>query len=179
MIENLALAEAARASVHAPAADPREPMHRLRVHTLHPGQLAIADRGDRMETLLGSCVAVIMTDPRRTVGSMCHIVHASHPVDRRQESCAFGPLALAAMEALLLSRGIRPALCQAYVYGGGNMFPQDYPGGGVGVRNAEWVLDALAGRGVQVLLQDLGGQVYRRLSWIVGPEEPQVTSVLV
>jgi chemotaxis protein CheD len=145
-------------------------MPNVRVHTLHPGQLAIADRGERMETLLGSCVAV---------GAMCHIVHASNPVHRRQESCAFGPLALAAMEALLLSRGIRPALCQAYVYGGGNMFPRNYPSGGVGDRNAEWVLDALAGRGVQVLLQDLGGLVYRRLAWTVGPDEPQVTSVMV
>lgn len=179
MIENLALAEAARAPVRAPAPHQLLQTPHMRVHTLHPGQLAIADRGDRMETLLGSCVAVIMTDPRRSVGSMCHIVHASHPVHRREESCAFGPLALAAMEALLLSRGIRPSLCQAYVYGGGNMFPQNYPSGGVGERNAEWVLDALAGRGVQVLLQDLGGQVYRRLSWVVGPEEPQVTSVMV
>lgn len=179
MNDHLALAEAARAPVRAPAPHLRVQMPNMRVHTLHPGQLAIADRGERMETLLGSCVAVIMTDPRRSVGAMCHIVHASNPVHRRQESCAFGPLALAAMEALLLSRGIRPALCQAYVYGGGNMFPQNYPSGGVGDRNAEWVLDALAGRGVRVLLQDLGGLVYRRLAWTVGPEEPQVTSVMV
>lgn len=175
----LALADAARAPVRAPSPQQLAQKPHTRVHTIHPGQLAIAERGDRMETLLGSCVAVIMTDARRTIGSMCHIVHATNPVSRHQESCAFGPLALSAMEALLLSRGLRPALCQAYVYGGGNMFPKNYPGGGVGERNAQWVLDALAGRGVQVLLQDLGGQVYRRLAWIVGPDEPQVTSVLV
>jgi chemotaxis protein CheD len=172
VIEHLERAAAACAPVRAPAPH-------LRVHTLHPGQLAIAERGERLETLLGSCVAVIMTDARRSLGSMCHIVHASTPVHAHQETCAFGPLALAAMEALLLSRGIRPKLCQAYVYGGGNMFPQHYPSGGVGDRNAEWVLAALVGRGVEVLVQDIGGQVYRRLSWTVGTEEPQVTSVLV
>ena len=83
------------------------------------------------------------------------------------------------MDALLLSRGITPSMCQAYVYGGGNMFPQLYPRGSVGDSNAGWVMDALAARGVKVLLQDLGGTVYRRLAWTVGPQEPQVTSVLV
>ena len=46
------------------------------VHTLHPGDLAFATRGERLDTLLGSCVAIVLTDPRRTVGVMCHIVHA-------------------------------------------------------------------------------------------------------
>jgi chemotaxis protein CheD len=170
--KHLARAVASRAPVRAPAPH-------LRVHTLHPGQLAFAERGEQLETLLGSCVAVILTDARRTFGAMCHIVHASTPVNQTQDSCAYGPLALASMDALLLSRGISPSMCQAYVYGGGNMFPQHYPRGSVGDNNAGWVLDALAGRKVQVLLQDLGGEVYRRLSWTVGPEEPQVTSVLV
>lgn len=172
MRKHLARATAARAPVRAPAPD-------VRVHTLHPGQLAFAERGERLETLLGSCVAVILTDARRTFGAMCHIVHAGTPVHANQDNCAYGPLALAAMDALLLSRGITPSLCQAYVYGGGNMFPQHYPGGGVGDSNAGWVMDALAARGVKVLLQDLGGTVYRRLAWTVGTHEPQVTSVLV
>lgn len=172
MRKHLARAVAARAPVRAPAPD-------VRVHTLHPGQLAFAERGERMETLLGSCVAVILTDARRTFGTMCHIVHARTPVHPHQDSCAYGPLALAAMDALLLSRGITPSMCQAYVYGGGNMFPQHYPRGGVGDSNAGWVLDALAARRMKVLLKDLGGEVYRRLAWTVGPEEPQVTSVLV
>ena len=43
---------------------------------LAPGDVAIGTRGDRFETLLGSCVAIVLTDPRRTVGAMCHIVHA-------------------------------------------------------------------------------------------------------
>jgi chemotaxis protein CheD len=170
--QRLARAAAARAPVRTPAPH-------LRVHTLHPGQLAFAERGERLETLLGSCVAVILTDARRSFGAMCHIVHAGAPVHREQESCAYGPLALDAMDALLLSRGITSAMCVAYVYGGGNMFPRLYAGGGVGDTNAGWVLDALAARGVRVWLQDLGGDVYRRLSWTVGPEEPQVASVLV
>lgn len=172
MKRRLARAAAARAPVRMHTPD-------LRVHTLHPGQVAFAERGERLDTLLGSCVAVILTDARRSFGAMCHIVHSGTPVHRHQESCAYGPLALDAMDAMLLSRGITPALCLAYVYGGGNMFPQLYQSGGVGQTNAGWVLDALAERGVRVVLQDLGGEVYRRITWTVGNEEPQATSVLV
>ncbi|MCU0686006.1 MAG: hypothetical protein MUF34_27800, partial [Polyangiaceae bacterium] len=50
------------------------------VHTLMPGDVACADRGERMETLLGSCIAIVLTDRRNTVGAMCHIVHCN-PAD--------------------------------------------------------------------------------------------------
>lgn len=149
------------------------------VHTLHPGQVAFAVRGEKLETLLGSCVAVILTDERHSFGAMCHIVHAKAPVRLAQESCAYGPLALEVLDAMLLARGITPAMCVAHVYGGGNMFPQLYEQGGVGQLNVEWVLDALPARGVQVQLHDLGGKVYRRVQWTVGDDQPQITSTPV
>jgi chemotaxis protein CheD len=33
------------------------------VTTLHPGDVVLGLRGDRLQTLLGSCVAVVLTDP--------------------------------------------------------------------------------------------------------------------
>ncbi len=146
------------------------------VHTLHPGDLACGTRGDRFVTLLGSCVAVVLTDPRRTVGAMCHIVHST-PNDSADRDSTWGDVALDLMYGQLRERGIEPRLCDAFVYGGGNMFPGLVPGGRhVGSANARWVLDALAMDGIPVLHQDLGGPSYRRLSWTVGPELPQVTA---
>jgi chemotaxis protein CheD len=149
------------------------------LHTLHPGDLACGRRGDRFFTLLGSCVAVVLTDPRRTVGAMCHIVH-SPAHDGVQRDSAWGDVALDMLYAELRQRGIEPRLCEAYVYGGGNMFPGLFPGGGhVGSSNAEFALETLARDGVRVLAQDLGGNTYRRLSWTVGPDAPHVTAVTV
>lgn len=149
------------------------------VHALHPGDVACGNRGDRMETLLGSCVAVILTDPRRTVAAMCHIVHSGRPAASVRRGSAHGPVALQAMDRLLVARGIQPQLCEAYVYGGGNMFPDLYRGPHVGDANADWVLNALADRGVRVLHDDLGGRCYRRVRWTVGDDEPQVRCVPV
>ena len=146
--------------------------------TLHPGDVRCAGSGVRMETLLGSCVAVVLTDPRRTVGAMCHIVHSGRAGSSGgAPAAAQAETALQTMYALLRERAIQPGLCEAYVYGGGNMFPGLFPQRHVGLNNIEWVLNALAEDGLRVLHQYVGGNRYRRLSWTVGPEQPQVVAV--
>ena len=154
-------------------------MNRGVTHTLHPGDIVCAQGGERLETLLGSCVAIVLTDPRRTLGAMCHIVHSHPALTGASESGACAEVALSRMYALLRARGIDPLRCEAYVYGGGNMFPELFTQAHVGERNADWALDALARDGVPVLQHDLGGRRYRRLSWTVGPEAPRVTAVAI
>lgn len=147
------------------------------VHTLHPGDVVCADRGDRLETLLGSCVSIVMTDPRRTLGVMCHIVHSQPAGAGRESSGAHAGVALRLMYAKLRARGINPSLCEAWIFGGGNMFPQQFTQRHVGVANAEWALQALQRDGVRLLGHDLGGAAYRRLKWTVGPDAPRVEAV--
>ena len=149
------------------------------VQVLQPGDVALAERGERLETLLGSCVAIVLTDPRRTLGAMCHIVYSKPATSGAIASAAYADVALERMYTLLRSRGIEPRLCEAYVYGGGNMFPALFAQGHVGEDNAQWALEALAHDGVPVLFHDLGGNTYRRLSWVVGPDMPQVAAVAI
>ncbi|HMS81406.1 MAG TPA: chemotaxis protein CheD [Burkholderiaceae bacterium] len=162
---------------------------------LHPGDVACADAGERLETLLGSCVAVILTDPRRTVGAMCHIVHADDapraapragargragPRTRDRRSAHHAEPAIDAMFAQLRARAIEPRLCDAYVFGGGNMFPGLMRGPAqVGDRNVDAVLRRLGAEGVRIVRHDVGGAAYRRLGWTVGPDEPEVVAVPV
>ena len=145
---------------------------------LLPGDVALGTEGDELKTLLGSCVSVILTDPRRTIGAMCHIVHVGKPNAANIHNTAYGVPAMADMFARLQKSGINPAMCQAYVYGGGNMFPDLFEGTHVGANNARWVLDFLQSRRIEVLDYSLGGNGYRKLSWTVGKQEPVVDMVL-
>ena len=146
-------------------------------YILNPGDVVCGTRGDRMETLLGSCVAIVLTDPRRTVGTMCHIVHTGQGGRQEATSGAFGEVAFGMMFKQLRARGIDPLQCEAYVYGGGNMFPNQFAHSHIGERNANWVLSELAHCGIRVLCHDLCGCTYRRLSWTVGKGVPHVVAV--
>jgi len=145
---------------------------------LHPGDVACADRGDTLETLLGSCVAVILTDRYRTVGVMCHIVHTRGD---QQHSTSTQSVhgAIDRMYELLIDRRLNPRLCDAFVYGGGNMFPDVIDHAHVGERNARAVLDRLEKDRIDVLCEDCGGTAYRRLRWTVGNDLPSVVATVV
>lgn len=144
-------------------------------HTeLMPGDLVLGRTGDVMRTLLGSCVAVILTDPRRTVGAMCHIVHVGRPSHTQRHNTAYGVVAMQEMFRRLTSVGITARLCQAFVYGGGNMFPGQVAGGGVGSRNAQWVMRYLQEHDIQILDDSIEGDGCRKVSWVVGADYPRV-----
>ena len=144
------------------------------ITTLHPGDIAVGERGDRFETLLGSCVSIILSDPRRTIGAMCHFVHARTPVAGPSDDTAHAQAAFDAMVARLAERGLAARLCDAYVIGGGNMFPQLDPDAAIGDDNVDRALALLASSGIRVIAQDVGGDFYRRVRWSVGPDAPEV-----
>ena len=143
-------------------------------YELMPGDVALAHHGERLKTLLGSCVAVILTDPRRTVGAMCHIVHSSRPNSANLHNTAYGSCAMDDMFHRLRRVGLTPSRCQAYAYGGGNMFPQMMTTDNVGLRNARWVTDFLAAHNIQLVEHSLGGAHYRKVAWTVGTLEPEL-----
>lgn len=144
---------------------------------LMPGHVVLGLAGDQFKTLLGSCVSVILTDPRRTVGTMCHIVHVGKPNAANVHNSAYGEVAMQDMFDRLISVAIPPARCHAYVYGGGNMFPQMFSTTHVGINNANWVLDYLHDCGIAVIDESLGGNGYRKVAWTVGREMPVVETV--
>ena len=144
---------------------------------LMPGDVALGQAGDQLKTLLGSCVSVILTDPRRTVGAMCHIVHVGVPNAANRHNTAYGVAAMHEMFTKLRAVGINPRMCEAYVYGGGNMFPHLFREKHVGASNVDWALHYLETHDVPVLDHCLGGNGYRKVSWTVGRQEPVVETV--
>lgn len=147
------------------------------VYDLLPGDVALGQAGDLFKTLLGSCVAVILTDPRRTVAAMCHIVHVGQPNAANQHNTAYGVAAMDDMFRRLHAVGVTPRFCQAYVFGGGNMFPNLITSNPIGGSNVSWVQHQLEHHQITVVNQCLGGNGYRKVSWTVGPTEPLVEVV--
>lgn len=72
-----------------------------------------------------------------------------------------------------------PRMCEAFVYGGGNMFPNMVTEPHVGDLNAHSVIDRLTRDGVRIVATDLGGRAYRRLRWTIGCDLPRVVATSV
>jgi len=142
---------------------------------LHPGDVALAERGEVLETLLGSCIALMLTDPRQTVGVMCHIVNAALPPPRHRPGqigldARFGEPAFEAMALRLRVRGLDIQQCQAWLAGGGAP--------NVGESNVHWAHERLSRAGIELLGSDTGGHAARRVHWRVG-EVPEVSVVSI
>ena len=158
----------------APAAHSDTPSGSGGYLELLPGELAVGALGDQFRTLLGSCIAVILTDPRRTVGAMCHIVHVGSPSQGEPDNTAYAQPAMDELFARLRRMGINPEMCQAFIYGGGNMFPELFRNQHVGASNADWVREFLHQHGIVVLDEQIGGNGYRKVAWTVGAHMPIV-----
>jgi chemotaxis protein CheD len=144
---------------------------------LMPGEYVFAQGQARVQTLLGSCVALVFWHPVKLIGGMSHIVLPSRPsrdkLDPRYAD-EFLQILIAEMEA----RNTRPQQYLARVYGAANMFRNlkatcaDTVLKGealcdscinVSCRNRVAILAEARYYGLNVVETDLGGSGYRQV----------------
>jgi chemotaxis protein CheD len=126
---------------------------------------AVARDGDTVIATvgLGSCVAIALYDPATRVGGLAHVLLPSESMARDRSNrakfpSAAVPLLLAEMKGLGCNGGIGGRLV-----GGASMFASLLPTGGVNIgdRNVAASRAALAGAGVPLLGEDVGGDYGR------------------
>ncbi len=91
---------------------------------LKPGEFYFGSSGERIKTLLGSCVAITFWNAHKRVGGMCHYLLPDNP--SRANRIPDGRYADQSMELFLadLKRtATRPENYEVKIFGGGNMFP--------------------------------------------------------
>jgi len=137
---------------------------------LYPGML-FAEQGEHeVSTVLGSCVAVCLWDPRRRVGGMNHFLL---PLWNGEglASPRYGNVAIGKLVERLRELGCQPRALQAKVFGGGTVSPSGAGLWNIGERNAIVALDLLAEAGIPVVGRDLGGSQSRRIRFLTSTGE--------
>ncbi len=135
---------------------------RTEVH-LNPGHVVFLGEGQRIHTLLGSCVTVTVWHPGSGQGGMCHAVL---PERVGHSSLEPGCFADEALEALLsaASRRVPLARLEYKLFGGGRMLAEEGSEDmSVGTRNVQSMRRALAALGVVPEAEHCGGRGWRRL----------------
>ncbi len=128
------------------------------------GEYYVTDKPDEvLTTVLGSCVAVCMRNPRTGFGGMNHFLLPSDgAANRNGFSLRYGTYSIERLINALLSRGGDREILEVKVFGGANVLKGMVQ---IGSRNAEFVQDYLKKEGLIVSAHHLGGEIARRIRY--------------
>lgn len=138
---------------------------------LAPGEFHFGGNGARIQTLLGSCVAITLWHPVRRCGGMCHfLLPGRNGAGREALDGRYGDEAVRLFLRETGRLNTAPGEYQVKIFGGGNMF-YDLAGSGavaVGQRNIEAARTLLRVAGFTVQDEDVGGNGYRKIIFDLG-----------
>ena len=128
------------------------------------GEYYVTDKPDEvLTTVLGSCIAVCMRNPRTGFGGMNHFLLPSDGGPTRNGfSLRYGTYSIERLINALLSRGGDREILEVKVFGGANVLKGMVQ---IGSRNAEFVEDYLKQEGLTVSARHLGGEIARRIRY--------------
>jgi chemotaxis protein CheD len=130
---------------------------------LHPGQLFASAGAATVTTVLGSCVAACLFDPKTRLGGMNHYL-MPHWAGDGESSLRFGTVAMSALLERLLALGARREELRAKVFGGASVLGgASAKPGHLGEQNVDRALAFLRDAGVDLIARDTGGQHGRKL----------------
>jgi chemotaxis receptor (MCP) glutamine deamidase CheD len=128
--------------------DPHEPRKNVGI-----GEVAASNRPLRLETVLGSCVAVCLFDPVARVGGMNHILV---PSSSSNYSARCGVHAMELLINALMKHGADRRRIVAKAFGAGNVLPIARTPS-VGELNAKFVREFLHTEKISLLAERMGG----------------------
>ena len=137
-------------------------LHALPTTYVHPGQIHATSEGT-LTTILGSCVAVCLHDPKHRIGGLNHFL-LPHGSTTGENTGRYAPSAIALLVEAMLARGASAQRLVAHVVGGASVLAAfgDHAEH-LGRKNAVAARDALAGYRIPIVGTDVGGTCGRKL----------------
>lgn len=145
---------------------------------LHPGEYFFSSNGERIGTLLGSCIAICLWHPILHIGGMCHFVLPSQHKKTAKLNGRYADEAMAMFRASVLEHNTDFKQYQASIYGGANvvtsLVKEDEDT--IGERNAAVAMELLMADRVSIGIVDVGESWPRRISFDVSSGEVAVNA---
>jgi chemotaxis protein CheD len=129
-----------------------------------PGEYYVTGRDMLLVTVLGSCVAACIRDPKTGIGGMNHFMlpDSGERSDVVSSSMRYGGYAMEVLVNQLVKLGAARNRLEAKVFGGGAVL-RGFTTVNVGERNSEFVLEYLKTERIKVASQDLMGLYPRKV----------------
>ena len=137
--------------------------HGLDAAKILPGEYYVTGREMVLVTVLGSCVAACIRDPRLGIGGINHfMLPDSELAEPAGAAARYGTFAMEMLINHLLKLGARRDQFEAKVFGGGNVIA-GMTQANVGQRNAEFVMRFMRTEDIRVAAKDLAGIYPRKI----------------
>lgn len=130
-----------------------------------PGEYYVTARDMVLVTVLGSCVAACVRDPKSGIGGMNHFMlpeSGGDTHDLLSSSARYGTYAMEVLINQLVKLGASRARLEAKVFGGAAVL-RGFTTVQVGALNSEFVLDYLKTERIRVVAEDLQGPYPRKV----------------
>jgi chemotaxis protein CheD len=133
---------------------------------IHPGAWAIEVERP-LSTLLGSCVAVCLFDPKMKIGGINHFMlpNMARGKNNDVDSLLSGDYAMESLLNAMLNKGAKKAQLQAKAFGGGTIIETSLS---IGMRNASFTKEWLAREGIPLISSDFLGPWSRKVLFLPG-----------
>ncbi len=130
-----------------------------------PGEYYVTGRDMLLVTVLGSCVAACIRDPKTGIGGMNHFMLPEGGGDQHNllsSSARYGSYAMEVLVNQLVKLGAGRSRLEAKVFGGAAVL-RGFTTVNVGESNSEFVLDYLHTERIRVVAEDLKGLYPRKV----------------
>jgi chemotaxis protein CheD len=146
---------------------------------LKPGDFHFGEGLSRINTLLGSCVSIVLWHPLLVHGGMCHYMLPSRnqPRGNLPPNGKYADEAMELFMAELKKRHTVPAQYRVSVYGGGNMFSERSGPTDIGTQNVEMAHRLLDKYGFTLSYDHLGSFGRRKIEFDVWSGEVRLEHV--
>jgi chemotaxis protein CheD len=124
-------------------------------HFLYPATLLASRKSLRIQTLLGSCVAICLYDQILKIGGMNHFMLPQWD-GREEQSPKYGDVAVKMLIDKMIDLGSRQENMIAKVFGGGHKHTS-HKILSIGERNSEIATQAMEKRHIRIVASSLGG----------------------
>lgn len=155
------------------------------------GELVFGQGKKRLQTLLGSCVAITLWHPHKKLGGMCHFALPvrGQAVSEKELDPRYGDDCVSLFKKIAADKSTRLQEYQARIYGGGNMLDSSKvesimrqsgtESTHVGELNAAQAFALLMQEKVKIIEADVGEQGYRKVDFdpVTGNAQCEFVSV--
>jgi len=129
---------------------------------IHVGQIHVDRAPGAISTVLGSCVAVCLYDPRLRLGAMNHYLLPFWNGNGLQ-SPKFGNIAIPKLVEAMLEHGSSLRTMEAKIFGGASMHMMASQSMMIGEKNVLVAREILEEYNIHIVAEDTGGQNGRKI----------------